>query len=83
MRLTAIAMGIVLVCGQACFGDWLLEWGGTVTEIKDGADADVSWGPVTVGDTVSASLRYDPATFEPASTSQATVWTREAARQGS
>ena len=65
MRLTAIAMGIVLVCGQACFGDWLLEWGGTVTEIKDGAGADVSWGPVTVGDTVSASLRYDPATFDP------------------
>ena len=35
MRFTAIAMGVVLVCGQACFGDWLFQWEGTVEEIKD------------------------------------------------
>lgn len=63
MKFTAIAMGVVLACGQACFGDWLFQWEGTVAEITDGASNDASLAGVNVGDTMVARVSYDPATF--------------------
>jgi hypothetical protein len=65
MKVAAIALGIVLVCGQACLGDWLFQWEGTVEEIRDGLGNNVSWGGAEVGDAVSGSLQYDPANFGP------------------
>jgi hypothetical protein len=65
MKVAAIALGIVLVCGQACLGDWLFRWEGTVERIEDGLGNDVSWAGAAVGDAVSVSLQYDPANFGP------------------
>lgn len=58
MRFTTIAMGVVLLCGQACFGAYQFTWTGTVDDITGPALPGVS-----VGDTMTASLLYDPAAF--------------------
>lgn len=49
-----MAMGVVLVCGQLCFGGYQFEWSGIVTEIEDESGADVSFGP----DMDSVDRRY-------------------------
>jgi len=58
MRFATIALGVVLLCGQACFAAYQFTWTGTVDEITGPALPGVN-----VGDTMTASLLYDPAAF--------------------
>jgi hypothetical protein len=58
MKSAAIALSVVLVCGQACLGAYQFTWTGTVDGIVGPALPGVS-----VGDMMVASLLYDPATF--------------------
>jgi len=58
-------LGVVLLCGQACFGQYVFTWSAMVEEITDGDYLPATLAGVNIGDTMTATVVYDPATFGP------------------
>lgn len=65
MRRIMVVLGVVLLFGQACFGQYVFTWSATVEEITDGDYFPATLAGVNIGDTMTATVLYDPAAFGP------------------
>lgn len=65
MRRIMVVLGVVLLCGQACFGQYVFTWSAMVEEITDGDYLPATLAGVNIGDTMVASVVYDPTAFGP------------------